>query len=115
MTISREEYEFLNNPEKAIANWLIKHNITFDTQVPLFGIGELGSATVDFILSERNVIIRCMGTFWHSTLETNARDLLGKEKLTAAGYMVVDVKEENLTAGKIDTTLELALQGQEVL
>ena len=114
MTISREEYEFLNNPEKAIANWLIKHNITFDTQVPLFGIGELGSATVDFILTERNVAIRAMGGYWHTGLEVNARDLLGREKLTERGFTVVDVWEDDINRN-LDATMELAIQGQEML
>ena len=70
---------------------------------------------MDFVLIERNIVLRCMGTFWHSGLETNARDLLGREKLTEAGYTVVDVWEENLTAGKIDSTMELAISGQEAL
>jgi len=115
MIISAEEYAFLNNLEKVIASWLMKHDIAFQTQVPMFGIGELGAATVDFVLIERNIVLRCMGTFWHSTLETNARDLLGKEKLVEVGYTVVDVREENLTAGKIDSTMELAISGQEAL
>ena len=115
MIISAEEYAFLNNLEKVIASWLMKHDIAFQTQVPMFGIGELGAATVDFVLIERNIVLRCMGTFWHSGLETNARDLLGKEKLAEVGYTVVDVREENLTAGKIDSTMELAIQGQEML
>jgi len=115
MIISAEEYAFLNNLEKVIASWLMKHDIAFQTQVPMFGIGELGAATVDFVLIERNIVLRCMGTFWHSGLETNARDLLGKEKLAEVGYTVVDVREENLTAGKIDSTMELAISGQEAL
>ena len=115
MIISAEEYAFLNNLEKVIASWLMKHDIAFQTQVPMFGIGELGAATVDFVLIERNIVLRCMGTFWHSGLETNARDLLGKEKLVEVGYTVVDVREENLTAGKIDSTMELAISGQEAL
>ena len=115
MIISAEEYAFLNNLEKVIASWLMKHDIAFQTQVPMFGIGELGAATVDFVLIERNIVLRCMGTFWHSGLETNARDLLGKEKLAEVGYTVVDVREENLTAGKINSTMELAISGQEAL
>ena len=107
---------FLNNLEKIVYGWLIKHSILFTAQAPMFGgIGELGSATVDFILVERNVAIRTMGRYWHSGLGVNARDLLGREKLTEAGYTVVDVWEENLTAGKIDSTMELAIQGQEML
>ena len=109
-------YFLLNNLERIVYNWLIKHSILFTAQAPMFGgAGELGSAIVDFILTERNVAIRVMGTFWHTGLEVNARDLLGREKLTEAGYTVVDVWEENLIAGKIDSTMELAISGQEAL
>ena len=108
-------YFLLNNLERIVYNWLIKHSILFTAQAPMFGAGELGSATVDFILTERNIALRVMGGYWHSGLETNARDLLGKEKLAEVGYTVVDVREENLTAGKIDNTMELAISGQEAL
>ena len=109
-------YFLLNNLERIVYNWLIKHSILFTAQAPMFGgAGELGSAIVDFILTERNVAIRVMGGYWHSGLETNARDLLGKEKLAEVGYTVVDVREENLTAGKINNTMELAITGQEAL
>ena len=108
-------YFLLNNLERIVYNWLIKHSILFTAQAPMFGAGELGSATVDFILTERNIALRVMGGYWHSGLETNARDLLGKEKLAEVGYTVVDVREENLIAGKIDSTMELAISGQEAL
>ena len=106
---------FLNNLEKIVYGWLIKHSILFTAQAPMFGgIGELGSATVDFILTARNVAIRTMGGYWHSGLETNARDLLGREKLAEAGYTVVDVWEDDINHN-LETTMELALQGQEML
>ena len=109
-------YFLLNNLERIVYNWLIKHSILFTAQAPMFGgAGELGSAIVDFILTERNIVLRCMGTFWHSGLETNARDLLGREKLTEAGYTVVDVWEENLAPDRVNNTLELAIQGLEVI
>ena len=108
-------YQFLNNLEKIVYGWLIKHSILFTAQAPMFGAGELGSATVDFILIERNIVLRCMGTFWHTGLEVNARDLLGREKLTEAGYTVVDVWEENLAPDRVNNTLELAIQGLEVI
>ena len=114
MIISAEEYAFLNNLEKVIASWLMKHDIAFQTQVPMFGIGELGAATVDFVLIERNIVLRCMGTFWHTGLETNARDLLGREKLAEAGYTVVDVWEDDINHN-LETTMELAIAGQEML
>jgi len=106
---------FLNNLEKIVYGWLIKHSILFTAQAPMFGgIGELGSATVDFILTARNVAIRTMGGYWHTGLETNARDLLGREKLAEAGYTVVDVWEDDINHN-LETTMELAIQGQEML
>ena len=109
-------YFLLNNLEHIVYHWLIKKNILFTTQAPMFGgAGELGSAIVDFILTERNVAIRTMGGYWHTGLEVNARDLLGREKLTEAGYTVVDVWEENLVPDKVNNTLELAIQGLEVI
>ena len=106
---------FLNNLEKIVYGWLIKHSILFTAQAPMFGgIGELGSATVDFILTARNVAIRTMGGYWHTGLETNARDLLGREKLAEAGYTVVDVWEDDINRN-LETTMELAIAGQEML
>ena len=106
---------FLNNLEKIVYGWLIKHSILFTAQAPMFGgVGELGSAIVDFILTERNIVLRCMGTFWHTGLEVNARDLLGREKLTEAGFTVVDVWEDDINRN-LDATMEFAIAGQEML
>ena len=108
-------YFLLNNLERIVYNWLIKHSISFQTQAPMFGgIGELGSATVDFILVKRNIVLRCMGTFWHSGLGVNARDLLGREKLAEAGFTVIDVWEDDINRN-LETTMELAIAGQEML
>ena len=108
-------YQFLNNLEKIIYGWLIKHSILFTTQAPMFGgAGELGSAIVDFILTERNIVLRIMGGYWHTGLEVNARDLLGREKLTERGYTVVDVWEDDINRN-LETTMELAIVGQEML
>ena len=108
-------YQFLNNLEKIIYGWLIKHSILFTTQAPMFGgAGELGSAIVDFILTERNIVLRIMGGYWHTGLEVNARDLLGREKLTEAGYTVVDVWEDDINRN-LDAVMELAIAGQEML
>ena len=107
-------YQFLNNLERIVYNWLIKHSILFTAQAPMFWVGELGSATVDFILTARNVAIRTMGGYWHIGLEVNARDLLGREKLTEAGYTVVDVWEDDINRN-LEAVMESAIQGQEML
>ena len=109
-------YLFLSELEKKVFSWLTKRNIPFTTQNKMFGeAGELGSATVDFIIQERNLALRVMGSYWHSTIEAKARDDFGKEQLINRGYIVVDLWEENLSDEKINSTLELALEGQEAL
>ena len=76
---------------------------------------ELGSAIVDFVLPDKNLLLRVMGSYWHSGFESKARDLLSKERLMAKGYVVVDLHEENLSENKLEATMQLAMQGQEVL
>jgi len=109
-------YQFLSSLEKKVYNWLSKKEIPFTTQEPMFGIaGEAGSATVDFIIPDRNLALRVMGSYWHSSLEAKARDLFGKEQLINEGYIVVDLWEERLDDDKIDNTMELALEGIETI
>jgi very-short-patch-repair endonuclease len=109
-------YQFLSALEKKIYTWLSEREIPFVTQQPMFGIaGEVGSATVDFIINERNLALRVMGSYWHSSIESRARDEFGKEQLINKGYIVVDLWEENLSDDKIDTTMEAAMRGEEVL
>ena len=107
--------EFLSSLEKKVYDWLTRNKIPFSTQEPMFGFsGELGSATVDFILPERNIVLRVMGSYWHSGVKAKARDKFGKEQLINKGYIVVDLWEEDLADNKIENTMKLALQGMEV-
>ncbi len=111
-----EEYEFLSSLEKKVYDWLERNGVSFSTQVPMFGASrELGGATVDFVLPDRHICLRCMGTYWHSGFESKARDLLGKERLLGQGYVVVDIWEETLTDSRIQDTMTKALLGQEAL
>ena len=108
-------YQFLSDLERKVYSWLIKHEVPFSTQQKMFGLsGELGSATIDFVLTESNIVLRVMGSYWHSGIESKARDAFGKEQLRNAGYIVVDLWEEDLTDERIDRTMELALEGMEV-
>ena len=110
------QYQFLSTLEKKVYNWLSKREIPFTTQEPMFGVaGEAGSAVIDFVLTERNIVLRTMGSYWHSGLEAKARDEFGKEQLVNKGYIVVDLWEEDLADERIEHTLELALEGQEVI
>lgn len=110
------QYDFLSELEKKVYNWLLKNKIPFTTQQPMFGVsGEVGSAVVDFILTERNIVLRIMGSYYHSGLPSKARDELGRERLINEGYIVVDIWEENLvTPEKVESTMRLALEGIEV-
>ena len=109
-------YDFLSSLEKKVYDWLTKNDILFSTQETMFGSpSEVGSAVVDFIIGDRNLALRVMGSYFHSGLEAKARDEFGKEQLLNAGYQVVDLWEENLKDDNLDRTMRLALDGQEVL
>lgn len=109
-------YPFLSDLEKKVYSWLVENEIPFESQQRMFGTaGELGSATIDFIIIERNLALRIMGSYWHSSFEAKARDQFGKEQLLEQGYEVVDLWEEHLTGEEIERTMLLALQGIEVL
>jgi len=111
-----DQLEFLSSLEKKVHNWLTKNKIPFNTQETMFGpYGELGSAVVDFIIGDRNLALRIMGSYWHSSIESKARDEFGKEQLINKGYIVVDLREEDLADNKIENTMKLAMQGQEML
>ena len=112
--MANEQYQFLSTLEKKVHNWLIKHEIPFRTQLKMFGISELGSQTVDFVIDDRNLVLRVMGAYYHSSFESRARDELGKERLVNEGYIVVDLHEDDLGDDDLDRTLELALQGVEI-
>ena len=113
---NQSDYAFLSNLEKKVWDWLVKNNIPFDTERTFLAeSGELGSAKVDFVIPDRNLLLRVMGSYWHSTLEAQARDLLSKERLMGQGWIVVDLWEPDLTDAKIERTMRLALQGQEVI
>ena len=110
-------YEFLTKPEKRVWDWLSRHNVNFQAQyrIPELGLrSERGSAIVDFIIPERNLVIRIQGSYWHRTLEGKSRDDLSRERMVGMGYQVVDVLAENLSDEKTDRTMRLALEGMEV-
>jgi len=110
------QYQFLSDLEKKVYDWLAKREIPFTTQEPMFGIaGEAGSAVIDFVLTERNIVLRTMGSYWHSGAEAKARDAFGKEQLINKGFIVVDLREEDLSDDKIQHTMELALEGVETI
>ncbi len=116
MVVSTDIYNLLNETEKKVWSWLDKKKIPFMPQEKFFGgVTELGGAVVDFVLTERYIVIRVMGTHWHTGIEPEARDLIGREKLTEAGYQVVDVWDTDLdTPEQVEYTLNKAIRGEEL-
>jgi len=110
-----ETFQFLSSLEKKIYLWLTEHQIAFISQQKMFGYAEAGSATVDFVIPDRMLALRVMGSYFHSSLEAKARDEFGKEQLINQGYIVVDLKQEALTDERIENTMQAALRGEEVL
>ena len=109
------DYQFLSNLEKKVWDWLVKNNIPFQTErVMLAEARELGSAVVDFYIPDRNLVLRVMGSYFHSSIQSKARDILGKERLIAEGYVVVDLQESDINEN-LETTMRKALQGMEML
>ena len=112
----KDDYAFLSSLEKKVWDWLVKNNISFDTERTfLEASGELGSAKVDFVIPDRNLLLRVMGSYWHSGLEAKARDELSKERLMGEGWIVVDLWEPDLTDEKIEGTMRKAIRGEEVV
>ena len=109
-----ETFQFLSTLEKKVYLWLTGKQIAFVPQQKMFGYAEAGSAIVDFVIPDRMLALRVMGSYFHSSLEAKARDEFGKEQLVNQGYIVVDLWEEALGDDRIDSTMQLALMGIEV-
>jgi len=101
--------------EIIVANWLSRRKITFDFQTSLAGgIFALGGAVVDFIIPDRALAWRIQGEYWHRGVEKTGSDTVQKEILTGMGYTVVDILADDIE-NRLEQTLSLALQGQEML
>ena len=108
-------YTILTEPEKAVWRWLYNRKIAFEAQQRMFGGRlETGGTVADFILPNHALALRVMGVYWHASIRAQARDLISREKLTEAGYQVVDLWEDKLTEDKIENTMKLAIQGLEL-
>lgn len=111
MTITT--YETATDIERAVYNYLDKQSVPFTFQSQLLGgFGqETGDATVDFVLPDRNIMFRVQGTYWHTGTELEAKDLLQKERLTALGYIVVDLWQDDLEY-HFEDTMRRAMIGE---
>ncbi len=114
--MNQGEYEFLSSLERKVWDWLVKNGILFETeQTMLAPARETGSAIVDFLLPEKNIILRVMGSYYHSGLTADARDELSKERLMNQGYIVIDLWEETLSKDRLESTMRKALRGEETI
>jgi len=113
---NQSEYNFLSSLERKVWDWLVKNDISFETERTMLAPArEVGSAVVDFLIPAKNLILRVMGSYWHSGITAKARDEYTKEQLMNQGYIVIDLWEPDLIGTKIDRTMRMALEGQEIL
>ena len=101
--------------ELIVMGWLEKHKILFEAQSSLMGgFYQLGGTVVDIIIPDRMLAWRVQGEYWHSGVEKTGSDIIQKDQLTALGYTVIDLWEDDLR-NRLNETLTLALEGQEML
>jgi len=109
------EQPIATKPEIIVYQWLTKHNIIFSFQTALMGGHfELGGSVVDFILTELDIALRVQGMYWHEGIAKKGTDEVQREMLESIGLTVVDLWEEDIL-NRLETTMQLAVQGQEVL
>lgn len=106
--------EIYTDIEKIVFQWLMNNNIVFQFQTSLGGgFFSLGGSVVDFILPGR-IALRIMGEYWHRSVSATGKDQIQREVLTAQGFTVVDLWGDDLE-NRLEQTMQLALQGQEML
>jgi len=104
--------------ERVVLNWLDNRNI-FDYEFQSSMLGgryEMGGAIADFVFNDRHLIWRVQGDYFHRQINKEATDSVQRELLESQGWTVVDIYGSSLdTPEEINSTLEKALQGIEVL
>ena len=99
--------------ELIVMGWLNRRGIVYSFQTSLAGGHyQLGGSVVDFLIG--NLAWRVQGEYWHRGVEKTGSDIIQKEQLTALGYTVVDLLEDDLRS-RLDETLRLALEGREMV
>jgi len=99
--------------ELLVIGWLNRKGIDYDFQTSLMGGHySLGGAVVDFIIGD--LAWRVMGEYFHKGVEKTGSDIIQREQLVAMGFTVVDLLADDLE-NRLNETLTLALQGQEML
>lgn len=105
-------------PERIVLAWLDKRGIVdYEFQSSqLGGRFELGGSIVDFLIPDLSLAWRVQGGYWHQGVEKSATDSVQRELLESQGWTVVDIWESDLdTPEKVNTTLDKALRGEEML
>ena len=105
-------------PERIVWKWLIDQDYLFEAQRSEFG-GRLvlGGAVVDFLVYDiagRPVALRVMGDYWHGPKfpERQARDDEQFYRLTARGYLVVDLWEKDIYEAVKNDRLTAYIMGE---
>jgi len=99
--------------ELLVIGWLNRKGIDYDFQTSLMGGHySLGGSVVDFTIGD--LAWRVMGEYFHKGVEKTGSDIIQREQLVAMGYTVVDLLADDLE-NRLNETLTLALQGQEML
>jgi len=106
--------QVMSDIEAIVYDYLTKRGISFRFQTSLAGgFYELGGSVVDFLV-EPNLAWRVMGEYYHRGVIPEGKDIIQKEMLTGLGYVVVDLWGDDIK-DRLEQTMRLALQGQEML
>lgn len=82
--------------ERQVYLFLKERAIAFRTEVSYAGgVGVLGGMRVDFVLLDRDLILRVQGP-WHQFPGARARDEMQRQYLIGRGETVIDLWEEDL-------------------
>ena len=101
--------------ESMVAQWLSRNKIVFSFQLWMAGGPyELGGSVVDFTLDELGIALRVMGEYWHRGISKSGSDLIQKESLSAQGWRVIDLWEDDIK-NRLEETMLKALRGEEML
>ncbi len=59
----------------------------------------IGPYTVDFLIPDRNIVVECDGSYWHSKPNVKARDIVRDKWLSDRGFQVVRLDEPDIRSG----------------
>ena len=100
--------------ERAVANWLTSHDVTFEAQVPI------GWYKVDFYVPDARIVIEVQGCYWHAcalcgfeeygrTKGVRKRDAQKRAYLARKGYTLIELWEHEIMDGTFESKLSEVL------